>query len=176
MIGGGAGADGVRPTSNEHDGNDCDYGDSQDKTDIDDFLNSYRFTSQTKRELAEWLPEIAYRENASVSHIINGENIQSILKNEKLNNPQKLQKIRDELYRMRFPEYSKMQEQWKKTAASANPVPSKIRFIHSPAFEKKRVEVRLTIESAEEAKEVLNALSKIEPQVWDELLYPRINS
>jgi len=170
---GGAGASGISQISNGHNGDDCGYGGNRDKAIIDDFLNAHRFTNQTRRELAEWLPEIAYRENISAGAVINGENIQAILKNEKLNNPQKFQKIRDELYRMRFPEYSKMQEQWKKTAASANPAPSKVRFIPSPAFEKKRVEVRLTIESAKEAKEILNALAQIEPRVWDELLYPR---
>jgi hypothetical protein len=148
--------------------------DNQDKATIDDFLKAHRFTTQTQRELTEWLPEIAYRENVPVGAIINSENIQSILKSEKLNAPQKHQKIRDELYKKRFPEYSKLQEKWKKNAASANPAPSKIRFAPSPAFEKKRLEIKLTIQSAEEAKELLNALSKIEASVWDELLYPRV--
>ena len=152
----------------------ANHSDNQDKAIIDGFLKAHRFTTQTQRELAEWLPEIAIRENVSASDIINSENIQSILKSEKLNNPQKHQKIRDELYKKRFPEYSKLQEKWKKTAASANPAPSKIRFIPSPAFEKKHLEIRLTIKSAEEAKELLNALSKIEPRVLDELLWPRV--
>jgi len=170
---GGAGANGGRPISNGHDGDGRGGGDNPDRKTIDDFLNAHRFTNQTRRELSEWLPEIAYRENVSADGIINGEEIQAILNSEKLNNPQKLQKIRDELYRRRFPEYSKLQEQWKKAAASANPFPSKVRFIPSPGFEKKRVEVRLTIESAEEAREVLSALSQIERSVWDGLLYPR---
>ena len=152
----------------------ANHSDNQDKAVIDGFLKAHRFTTQTRRELSEWLPEIAFRENVSASDIINSENIQSILKSEKLNDPQKHQKIRDELYKKRFPEYSKLQEKWKKTAASANPAPSKIRFIPSPAFEKKHLEIRLTIKSAEEAKELLSALSKIEPRVWDELLWPRV--
>jgi hypothetical protein len=166
-----AGTGGAGPISNEYENTNRG---NQDKAAIDDFLKAHRFTSQTRRELAEWLPEIAYRENASASDIINGENIQSILKSEKLNAPQKHQKIRDELYKKRFPEYSKLQEKWKKTAASANPAPAKIRFTPSPAFEKKHLEIKLTIQSAEEAKTLLNALSKIEPDVWDELLYPRV--
>ena len=153
-----------------------DYRDNQDKAAVDDFLKAHRFTTQTQRELSEWLPEIAYRENVAASDIINSENIQSILKNEKLNAPQKHQKIRDELYKKRFPEYSKLQEKWKKTAAAANPAPPKVRFVPSSGFEKKRMEIRLTIESAEEAEEIFNALLKIEPRVWDELLYPRLES
>ena len=136
------------------------------------FLNAHKFTRQTRRELAEWLPEIACRENTTVDNIINGENIQSILRGEKLNAPQKIEKVRDALYRMRFPEYSKLQDKWKKSAAAANPAPSKVRFIPPPGFEKKRLEVRLTIENADEAREIFRSLSKIEPGVWDELLFP----
>jgi len=140
---------------------------------VTEFIAAHRFTHQTQRELAEWLPEIAYRENVSAGDIINGKKIRSIIENEKLNAPQKSKKIRDELYKMRFPEYSKLQDRWKKTASAANPAPSKVQFIPSPGFEKKRLEVRLTAESAEEAREILESLAKIEPGVWEELMYPR---
>jgi hypothetical protein len=146
----------------------------QDDAAIAAFLNAHKFTRQTRRELAEWLPEIACRENTTVDDIINSENIQSILRGEKLNAPQKIEKVRDALYRMRFPEYSKLQDKWKKSAAAANPAPSKVRFIPSPGFEKKRLEVRLTIENADEAREIFRSLSKIEPDVWDVLLFPRL--
>ncbi|MCL2219821.1 MAG: hypothetical protein FWC23_07150 [Chitinispirillia bacterium] len=136
------------------------------------FLESHRFTHQTRRELAEWLPEIAYRENISIDDILNGDKIRTIIENEKLNAPQKSQKIRNELYKMRFPEYSKLQDRWKKTAAAANPSPSKIQFIPSPGFEKKRLEIKLTIESAADAKDILASLSQIAPHIWDELIFP----
>jgi hypothetical protein len=140
---------------------------------IADFFGAHRFTHQTRRELAEWLPEIAYRENVSVDGVINSEKIQAILNNEKLNAPQRAEKLREEFYRMRFPEFSKLQERWKRAASVANPSPSKVRFIPSPGFEKKRLEIRLTIENAEEAREIFGALSRIEPRVWDDLLLPR---
>jgi len=172
-----AGADDKR----EDDGSEHRYNESENGIDTNrpndtaaaDFLNAHRFTRQTRRELAEWLPEIAYRENKTVDDIINGENILSILRNEKLNAPQKSEKIREELYRMRFPEYSKLRDRWKKSAAAANPAPSKVRFIPSPGFEKKRLEIRLTVESASEARDILASLSQIEPDVWDSLLLPR---
>ncbi|MDR3012675.1 MAG: hypothetical protein LBU70_05620 [Chitinispirillales bacterium] len=139
----------------------------------ENFLNAYRFTRQTRRELAEWLPEIAYRENISVDDVINSEAIQSILRDEKLNAPQKHKKIRDILYRMRFPEFSKLQDSWKKNAAAANPAPSRIQFTPSPNFEKKKLEIKLTIENADEARELLALLLKIDPQIWDDLLLPK---
>jgi hypothetical protein len=140
---------------------------------VADFINAHRFTHQTQRELAEWLPEIAYREGVSATDVINGSTIRSIINNEKLNAPQKSKKIRDELYRMRFPEFSKLRDNWKKLAAAANPAPSKVQFTPSPGFEKKRLEIKLTIESAGEAREILTALSQTEPRVWDELLLPQ---
>jgi ribosome maturation protein Sdo1 len=136
-------------------------------------FKTLRFTRQARRELAEWLPEIAYRENVTVGDVINRDIIQSILNSEKLNAPQKSEKIRDALYKTRFPEFSKLQDRWKKTAAAANPAPSKVRFIPSPGFEKKRLEVRLTVESPGEAREILESLSKIAPQTWEDLLFPR---
>jgi hypothetical protein len=140
---------------------------------VADLFKTLRFTRQARRELAEWLPEIAYRENVTVGDVINRDIIQSILNSEKLNAPQKSEKIRDELYKTRFPEFSKLQDRWKKTAAAANPAPSKVRFIPSPGFEKKRLEVRLTVESPGEAREILESLSKIAPQTWEDLLFPR---
>jgi hypothetical protein len=137
-------------------------------------FNVLRFTHQARRELAEWLPEIAYREGVTVSDIINKDTIQSILNSKKLNATQKSEKIRDELYKTRFPEFSKLQDRWKKTAAAANPSPSKVRFVPSPGFEKKRLEVRLTVESPGEAREILESLSKIAPQTWEDLLFPRL--
>jgi hypothetical protein len=139
---------------------------------LDDFINAHRFTSQTKRELMEWIPEIAFRENISVDDVVSSEAIQFILQNPKLNAPQKHQKIRDEMYKKRFPEFSKLRDRWKKIAASANPNPSKIQFIPSPGFEKKRLEIKLTVENTDEALEVLKSLSKIPLYVWDELLCP----
>ena len=139
---------------------------------VDDFLNGNRFTKQTRRELKEWIPEIAYRENISVDDVINGDVVQKILRDEKLNNPQKYKKIRDALYRMRFPEFSRLRDCWKKAAAAANPVPSKIQFIPSPAFEKKRMEIKLTAKDTAETLELLKSLSKIKQEVWDILLLP----
>ena len=138
-----------------------------------DFLNTHRFTHQARRELTEWLPEIAYRKNVSVEDIINGSEIQSILRNEKLNAPQKSKKVRDTLYKMRFPEYSQLQERWKKTVAAVNPNPSKVQFTPSPGFEKKRVEIKVTIEDAEEARKIFKSLAKIEPHIWNEILLPQ---
>jgi hypothetical protein len=142
---------------------------------IADLFNALRFTRQARRELAEWLPEIAYREGVTVGDVINRDIIQSILNSEKLNAPQKSEKIRDELYKTRFPEFSQLQDRWKKTAAAANPSPSKVRFIPSPGFEKKRLEIKLTVESPEEAREILESLSKIAPKTWEDLLFPRLS-
>jgi hypothetical protein len=168
------GADGNRPVFvMNSDDNGRQYNGYDDNTAITNLFNTLRFTRQTQRELSEWLPEIAYREDTTVDNIINNDKIQSILNSEKLNAPQKSKKIRDIFYKMRFPEYSKLQDRWKKTAVAANPDPSKVQFIPSASFEKKRLEVKLTIENPVEAAEILKSLSRISPQTWDDLLFPR---
>jgi len=147
--------------------------DIEDKNAITDFFTKIPFTRQTQREIAEWVPEIAYREKTCVKNIFEREIIQDILNSEKLNNPQKSQKIRDELYKMRFPLFSQMQKRWKKAAADVNPDPSKVQFIPSTGFEKKRLEIRVTVGSADEAAKIFSSLAKIESGRWDEIIFPQ---
>jgi len=146
---------------------------AEDKNVIAEFFEKIPFTRQTQREIGEWVPEIAYREKVSVKDILDGENILSILHSEKLNNPQKSQKIRDELYKKRFPMFSQMQTKWKKAAAAINPNPSKVQFIPSPGFEKKRLEIKVTVESGEEAGKIFNSLAQIDVDKWDEVVFPK---
>ncbi|MDR2728692.1 MAG: hypothetical protein LBB56_06120 [Chitinispirillales bacterium] len=147
--------------------------DNEDKNVIAGFFEKIPFTRQTQREIAEWVPEIAYRENTSVKNILDGEDISAILQSEKLNNPQKSQKIRDELYKKRFPLYSQMQTKWKKTAAAVNPNPSKVQFIPSPGFEKKRLEIKVTVETGDEAGKIFSSLARIDASKWDEIIFPK---
>jgi len=147
--------------------------DLEDKNTIAEFFEKIPFTRQTQREIAEWVPEIAYRENTTVKNILDGENILSILHSEKLNNPQKSQKIRDELYKKRFPMFSQMQAKWKKAAAAVNPNPSKVQFIPSSGFEKKRLEVKITVESGDEARKIFYSLAQIDTDKWDEIIFPK---
>ena len=146
--------------------------DTEDKNIIAEFFEKISFTRQTQREIAEWVPEIAYRENTAVKDILEGENILAILHSEKLNNPQKSQKIRDELYKKRFPVFSQMQTKWKKAAAAVNPDSSKVQFIPSPGFEKRRLEIKVTVENGEEARKLFNSLAQIDISKWDEIIFP----
>jgi len=146
--------------------------DIEDKNLIVEFFEKIPFTRQTQREIAEWVPEIAYRENTTVKSILDGENILSILHSEKLNNPQKSQKIRGELYKKRFPMFSQMQTKWKKAAAAVNPNPSKVQFTPSPGFEKKRLEIKVTVENGDEAGKIFGSLAQIDTAKWDEIIFP----
>jgi len=147
--------------------------DAEDKNVITGFFEKIPFTRQTQREIAEWVPEIAYRENTTVRNVLDGENILAILHSEKLNNPQKSQKIRDELYKKRFPMFSQMQTKWKKTAAAVNPNPSKVQFIPPPGFEKKRLEIKVTVENGDEARKIFSSLAQIDVDKWDEIVFPK---
>lgn len=147
--------------------------DTEDKNVIAGFFEKIPFTRQTQREIAEWVPEIAYREKTTVKNILDGEEILAVLHSEKLNNPQKSQKIRDELYKRRFPLFSQMQTKWKKAAAAVNPNPSKVQFVHSPGFEKKRLEIKVTVESGDEAGKIFSSLAQIDNGKWDEIIFPK---
>ncbi len=144
----------------------------EDKTAILELFSELGFSRQMQRELVEWIPEIAFRNRISVKSVLENEKLTSILQNQKLNTPQKMQKIRDEIYIQRFPFYSKMQNNWKSKAACANPHPSQVHFIPSPGFEKRKLDMKITVKSAAEAKAILDNLASLPSDTWEELIFP----
>ncbi|MFP4163696.1 MAG: hypothetical protein ACLFVE_06945 [Chitinispirillaceae bacterium] len=145
---------------------------SEDRNVILEFFSRVSFSRQMQRELIEWIPEIAFRNETAVKSLLHDETIGAILENENLNMPQKSQKIRNELYMQRFPFYSSMQKNWKSKAASANPHPSKVQFSPSPGFEKRKLDVKITVKSAADARKILDDLASLPSHTWEELIFP----
>ncbi len=145
-----------------------------DRSAILDFFRRYRFSRQTQRELLEWLPELAFRENRSVRELLNSEWLKQIENNEKLNGPQKIEHICTAIFNRRFPLLARTKAFWKDLAATLNPDPSNVTFRHYEAFEKNRLEIKVSLSSAAEAKNIFSRLSGISEQQWSRLIYPVI--
>lgn len=143
-----------------------------DRSAILELFSELDFSRQMQRELAEWIPEIAFRNGINVKSVLEDEKLTSTLQNTNLNTPQKMQRIRNEIYSQRFPFYSGMQSEWKRKAASANPHPSQVHFIPSPGFEKRKLEMKITVKSAAEAKAILDNLASLPSDTWEELIFP----
>jgi len=130
------------------------------------------FSRQMQRELVEWIPEIAFREKCPVVNVIDSESIKQIRENAKLNGPQKIQKIRDTVFEKRFPNLARAKESWRNLSRISNPDPGKIVFQSSEAFEKNRLEVKITLTNSSQAATIFNKLLLISPETWDRLIYP----
>jgi hypothetical protein len=146
--------------------------DQNDQNSILKFFSLLQFSRSSQRELIEWVPEIAFRDKTTVPLVINSAEIMEIIANSSTNQPQKMQKIRDLLYRRRFPTLTKLKDQWIDLARKTNPDPSRIQLIPSEAFEKNRLEIKITISSADEILSIFEKLKNIPSDLWKKLIYP----
>jgi len=134
-------------------------------------LTATGFSRQMQRELIDWLPEIAYRDRISLESLISNE-ITPILNGTVLNPPQKIEKIREHVFELRFPLYNKALEQWRKDVRAANPDPGRIRFEPCQGFEKDRLEINITVTDPVQATSIFERLSKVPPALWERLIRP----
>lgn len=137
-----------------------------------DLFAKIPFSRQQQRELLEWLPEIAFSSGETVCSVLNDNEINDILRNEKINIPQKAQKIRDCFFQKRFPTIVKVKECWTEHINKINPDPSKVHFSTSEAFEKNRLELKITLIDGQKAVSILKKLSEISKEDWEKLIYP----
>jgi hypothetical protein len=144
------------------------------------FFNGLILSQQMQREMLEWLPELAYAQECTVAELLHKEPIQAIVNNPGLNGPQKIETLRNYIYGQKYPLYSEALKTWKKTSAATiktvlkNEPSSQIVFIPAPAFEKNRLEIRISIAHAKAAHEIFSKLADIPQSTWSELMYPVI--
>jgi hypothetical protein len=150
----------------------------QDRTAFLDMFRDLELSQQTQRELLEWLPEIAFSKNMSMPDLLKSKELYDILENKTLNAPQKIEGVRNLVYSWKYPEYSSALKTWKQLAAATsravleNEPFSHIVFLPSPAFEKNKLEIRISIGHARAAKELFERLSQIPQSAWARLIYP----
>lgn len=130
------------------------------------------FSRQMQRELAEWLPEIAFFRKTSLPVLLGSSPFTDLCADTRLNNPQKIAKIHDEAHSLRFPLFSETRKKWTERAGRINPEPSKVSFQASPYFEKSSLEIRIKAENAEETQRIMQNLASIDLYTWHELIDP----
>jgi hypothetical protein len=130
------------------------------------------FSRQMQRELAEWLPEIAFIRKMPLPELLKSCPFTGILAGNRLNDPQKVAKIHEEAHSSRFPLYSEIKKTWIEKARRINPEPSKVSFQGSPYFEKNSLEIRIKAENPEEILQILRQLASVDLHKWQELIDP----
>lgn len=136
------------------------------------FFEGLKLSHQMRRELIEWLPEIAYAEKCSVVDILGSEDLESVKNSKKLNNPQKLSKIREILYNRRYPELSQIKREWVDLTRSISPDKNRVQFKADPYFEKSEIELKLTAGNTKELKSLLEKLLDVDDKTWDKVIDP----
>lgn len=148
---------------------------SLNKDDCDaclDLFSRVNLSRQQQRELVEWLPEIAFAEGNTVCTLLKESQISEILEKESINQPQKAQKIRDLIFKKRFPDLAALKQKWSVMVNRINPDQARIRFNVSEAFEKNRLEIRIMLDEAQNAIELVTKLGSICKETWEKLIYP----
>lgn len=148
---------------------------SMSKEDCDACLNLFSQVSlsrQQQRELVEWLPEIAFAEEKTICALLNENQIKEILDNLTINQPQKAQKIRDLFFKRRFPDLVALKQKWSAMVNKVNPDQARIHFNVPETFEKNRLELKIILDEAQKAVELVTKLGSISKETWDKLIYP----
>lgn len=151
---------------------DVDRLDPAGKTAMLSFISTLSFSRQMQKEITEWIPELAFREHLSIADLLDADWIMAILKNDRMNAPQKIDKLRLSIYERRFPTIARAKKTWSDTVAKINPSPQSIQFKPSEAFEKNRLELKISITSAEEAHHIFTKLGEIPVTTWNQMIYP----
>ena len=145
------------------------------EADVDSILGLFQtipFSRQMQRELVEWLHEIAFSQRTTIRGLLASNEFSEILSAPRLNLPQKAAKLHEIAHAHRFPLYTKAKERWKEHARKTNPDPASLSFQASPFFEKRGVEVRIKIDDADEAVQLMNKLALIKTGEWRKLIDP----
>lgn len=129
-------------------------------------------SQQNERELLEWLLEIGIRQKKCASELLETDEIKNILKSASLNTPQKIDRVKNHIFSLRYSGYSKLLEEWKSLVREANPDPSNVHFISDPFFEKNRLELRIGILKPDQAVTIFQKLSAISEKTWSKLICP----
>jgi hypothetical protein len=130
------------------------------------------FSRQMQRELAEWLPEIAFIQKISLAGLLAAGPLAGILSDKNINDPQKTARFHDHVHAVRFPLYTETKKAWMEQCRKINPDPSKVTFQPSPYFEKNSLEIRIKANDAAAMKQVLQKLAEIDMERWKRLVDP----
>lgn len=113
------------------------------------------------REIREWLKDIARREGTTPEAVLK----KILAQIPEGDPPHRLQEVRMELTKLRYPAYMKKKEEFEKILNSLK-LGANFQINPSPFFEESFIEIKLRIGSEEEKKEIIRVLEKEE---WKQL-------
>jgi hypothetical protein len=135
-------------------------------------FDQLRLSMQMQRQTLAWLSEIAWRDGISVCSLLRQLQLDVLFGDSRINSPQKIQRLRDRLYRLRYPQLSAEEQRWRTEAAAINPDPEQVALSHSPSFEKNGVAISIHAETGKRLRALLAALAHVSDAQWQSLAAP----
>jgi ParB-like chromosome segregation protein Spo0J len=136
----------------------CSLG-RDDRLRINDIFVSLRWSFSQQWEATIWIMEIASREGRSIREVIENERVTEVVKNEKMNGPQKVRAIVRALREMRFPTLMESERSFKRFVSDLA-LPSRVRVIPPPFFEGADYKLEIVFREGKELKEKVARLSR----------------
>jgi len=132
----------------------------EDRLSLFHLLTQLKPSFSKQNEIIELIFEISKRENISIKDVIQSDEINTLLINSKLTTPQRLEKIREYLKKKRFPQLSKLEEEFETFKKKIGISPD-IKFAHPTYFEGNTYELHLSFSKIAQLKKQINILNKI---------------
>jgi hypothetical protein len=149
--------------------------DASDQQAFLSLVHGLRLSLQTEREFLEWLPEIAFSCGQSVKAVLQSDGIIAAQKSTFFNAPQKIEKIREHLFSLRFPQYDATLKKWNQLAQKTFGKMSGVLVRPNPFFEKNKIELQISISSASQARELMARLAAVPESTWASLIDPFVS-
>ena len=124
------------------------------------FLIALRLSVSKQAEILEYVLEIAIRENLPIEKLIHTSEMRSILDDEKLNQPQKVEAIRKHLRERRYPQLSKKEREFTRNLKQLKLHPY-INLRPPPFFEGNHYHLNLCFKNLDGLKQNLQKLESL---------------
>jgi hypothetical protein len=125
----------------------CDFN-KEDRGCLIDLFAAVYFSTNQQLKIVEMTEEILFRDKISAAELFEKLKIREYFGAEK---PQK--KIIAEIFKHRFPVYSEKELEWKRAITDLH-LPDNVKISHYPFFEKKQVDVHISLQDPAELKKI----------------------
>ncbi len=132
----------------------CAFG-GADRHTLLELFGGVDFTNSHQQKLLEMTEELMFREKRPLADIFKQLDIESLLEQSK---PQK--SIIDKIFTFRNPLVSSAEEQWQRELKELN-LPPNIRVSHYPFFEKKQLDITVSVENTGQFKHLIKRIQDL---------------
>jgi ParB-like chromosome segregation protein Spo0J len=131
-----------------------------DRLKIKDLFTSLKWSFNQQWEAIQWITETASREGCSIKELLDEGEVTQVLKNDRMNNPQKVKAIVKTLKARRFPSLLEAERLFKKGLSNLA-LPSRVRIIPPSFFEGIDYRLEIAFSKGQELRAKLAELSHL---------------